>query len=351
DKQIICSCEVFQQNNSCRDLCQRFVAKGDKLYDIISWYDDVATYVLNRTEWRSGSTSRFTAPFLKAFGMTDYAAMEHCGKTLTIMPEAKRVIGHLRETMPTFFTTSSYEHNVLNLCRELDIPRVLVNCMDAAFDDFYIPRQEAKAIRELANRITGLRMPHSFDLSAFHKLQKDDVEAVMTIEEIFNTNLKTLPVSDMIKEFRPVGTDEKVYFMIDLRDRTQIELEGTAFIGGDMTDVNALDRVSDLGGLALSFNGCDLAVRRSNIAVMSRDCTVTAVLAEEFYNEGIEAVFDLVENWDREKLKKKDFPDPHLMSAMLASNPRKLPEVHIVNKDNVDEIARKSNKYRKNLSR
>jgi predicted HAD superfamily phosphohydrolase len=101
----------------------------------------------------------------------------------------------------------------------------------------------------------------------------------------------------------------------------------------------------------MSFNGCDFAVRKSNVAVMSRDCTVAAVLVQEFYNEGIEAVFDLIENWDRETLKKKDFPDPYLMSAMLESNPKKLPEVHIVNRDNMDEIAKKSDRYRKKILR
>ena len=351
DKQIVCSCEGFLQfNNSSRDLCKRFVDNGDRLYDLISRYDDIINYVLNRSEGRSGNTVRFIAPFLKAFGTTDYAAMEHCGRSLKLMDEAKKAMGHLMDTLPTFITTSSYEHNVMNLCNRLEIPRAVVDCTEMTFDDYNHTRQELRAIREMASTITNLRMPRQeYELNVPVKLHQDEVDMVMTLDEIFNDKFRDLSVSEMMRQFRPVGANEKAYFLIDLRKRTQIDFEGTAFIGGDITDIHALDTIKDRGGLAMSFNGCDFAVRKSNIAVMSRDCTVAAVLVQEFYNEGIEAVFDLVENWNRDTLKKKDFPDPYLMSVMLASHPKKLPEVHIVDDDNADEIAKKSDAYRKKL--
>ncbi|MDR2698910.1 MAG: hypothetical protein LBB30_04465 [Candidatus Methanoplasma sp.] len=353
DKQFVCSCKGFLQlNDSSRDLCKRFVSKGDKLYDLISRYDDIVAYVLNRSEGRSGNTARFIAPFLKAFGVTDYAALEYCGEVLDPMPEAQRVMRHLMDTLPVFVTSSSYEHNILNLCDRVGIPRVLVECAEIAFDDFDMTRHDAKEIRDMASRITNLRTPtHEYELNVPTRLQEDEVNLVMTIDEIFNERFRDLFSSNIIREFRSVGANEKAYFLIDLRRKTQIDFEGTAFVGGDITDIHALDTVCDRGGLAMSFNGCDFAVRKSNVAVMSRDCTVAAVLVQEFYNEGIEAVFDLIENWNRETLKNKDFPDPYLMSTMLESNPKKLPEVHIVNRDNVDKIAKKSDKYRKNLLR
>ncbi|MCL2296069.1 MAG: hypothetical protein FWC29_03180 [Methanomassiliicoccaceae archaeon] len=353
DKQLVCSCKGFLQlDNSSRCLCERFVHNGDKLYDMIARYDDIVSYVLNRSEVRSGDTVRFIAPFLKAFGMTDYAAMEHSGRCLKLMPEAKKVLKHLTDTLPTFIVTSSYEHAVLNLCNELDIPREMVDCSEIAFDDFEMSRQEAKAIREMAGMITNLKLPRrEYELNVPVKLHQDEVDMVMTLDEILNERLRDMQASEIMTQCRPIGTNEKAHFLISLRKRTQIDFEGTAFIGGDITDIHLLDVIRDGGGLAMSFNGCDFAVRKSNIAVLSRDCTVAAVLVQEFYNEGIEAVLDLVENWDRKTLEKKDFPDPYLMSAMLASNPKKLPEVHIVNKDNADEIAKKSTDYRKKLLR
>ncbi len=351
DKQMVCSCKGFlQYNNSSRDLCKRFVDNGDKLYDIVSRYDDIVAYVLNRSDGRSGNTARFIAPFLKAFGMTDFAALEHCGKSMDLVPEAKKVMRHMMDTLPVFITTSSYEHNVLNICNNLDVPRALIDCTDLTFDDYDMPRQEAKAVREMAAAITRLKMPRQeYKLNVPTKLQQDEIDMVVTLDEIFNDRLKNMPVSGMMRQFRAVGANEKAYFLIDLRKRTQIDFDGTAFIGGDITDIHALDTIKERSGLAMSFNGCDFAVRKSNIAVMSRDCTVAAVIAQEFYNEGIEAVFDLVENWKREKLKRMPSPDPYLMSTMLASHPKKLPDVRIVTRDNVDEVAKASNAFRKTL--
>jgi predicted HAD superfamily phosphohydrolase len=356
DKQLICSCMGFlQYNNSSRDLCHRYIPKGDKFFDLIARYDDVVANVLNRSDGRSGNITRFIAPFLKAFGVTDFAALKYCGDALKMMPEAKKVVNHLRDTLPFFVTTSSYEHNVLNICKELDLPRALVECTELAFDDYddgVMRREDAKALREMANKITSLKMPvQKYELNIPAKIPPEEVEMVTTLDEIFNLKMRRLSFADSMKSIRTIGANEKAYFLIDLRKKTQIDFDGTAFIGGDITDIHALETIKDRGGLAMSFNGCDYALRKSNIAVMSRDCTVAAVLVQEFYNEGIEAVFDLVENWDRETLKKKDYPDPYLMKTMLASNPKKLPEVHIVNKDNEDELAKKSDEYRKKLFR
>jgi predicted HAD superfamily phosphohydrolase len=351
DKQLICSCKGFlQYNDSSRDLCGRFVDHGEKLYDLISRYDDLVAYALNRSDGRSGSTARFAVPFLKAYGVTDFTAMECCRDSMKLMTESKRVMKHLTETLPTFITTSSYEHNVINLCDAIGFPRVMVDCGDVGFDEQMMNRQEARAIREMASKITSLRMPsQEHTLGVPYKFKQEEVDLVTTLDGIFNDKLKDTPGARVMRQYRTVGANEKAYFLIDLRKRTGIDFDGTAYVGGDITDIHALDTVRDRGGLALSFNGCDLSVRRSNIAVMSRDCTVAAVLVQEFYNEGIEAVFDLVENWNRESLEKKDFPDPYLMSAMLNANKKKLPEVHIVDRDNMDEIAKKSDKYRRNL--
>ena len=110
-----------------------------------------------------------------------------------------------------------------------------------------------------------------------------------------------------------------------------------------------MELVNESGGLALSFNGEDFAVRGSNVAVLSNDCTVAAVILQAFYNEGIEAVLELAGSWDRRSLKELDFPDRYLMDAMLAANPKKLPEVYAIDRKNVDEISKKSAAYRRKM--
>jgi predicted HAD superfamily phosphohydrolase len=353
DKQLVCSSRGFlEMNNNARDLCERFISNGGKFYDMVTRYEDVIEYILNRDTGRSGNLMRLITPFLKAFGATDYGMFAYSRDTLRTMPESKRVVGYLMSTLPTFFTTTAYEHDVMCLCDALDIPRGIVDCTEIAMDTYEFSKQEARTMRDFVSEINSLRLPtREYEINVPTSLDMTEMAMVRTFDEILMKKMGDFESTKMMRNMKSVGTNDKALYLLDIRKRTQIDLDGTAYIGGDITDYQALDLVRDMSGLAMSFNGSDFAVRGCNIAVLSRDCTVAAVLVQSFYNEGIESVLELVENWDRESLSKMDFPDPYLMNAMLAANPKKLPEVYAVNRHNVDEIAKKSDKYRKNLLR
>ena len=68
DKQFVCSCWGFlTRNNGTRDICERFIGDGGHFFDIISRYDSLCAYVLDREDGRTGNTMKMIAPFLKAF--------------------------------------------------------------------------------------------------------------------------------------------------------------------------------------------------------------------------------------------------------------------------------------------
>jgi energy-converting hydrogenase A subunit R len=353
DKQLVCSCLGFlHTNNSTRDLCSKFIRNGDKFYDLIARYEDVSSYVLNRKDNRSGNTMRALTPFLKAFGATDYAMLQCCKESLRLMPEAKKVMNYLTDVLPTFVSTSSYEHQVMALCEALELPISICDYSTVDMDSYDMSRSEGRSIRDFASRIDALKVPRSeYRLNTPVSLDKDETKLIEVMDDIFDNKIKELTCNSLMTGMKSVGANEKAYALLDIRKRTMIDFDGTAYIGGDLMDYQAMDLIRDGSGLSLAFNGSEFAVHGSNIAVISRDCTVAAVLVEEFYNQGIEAVYDLVSNWDRASLKKMDCPDKALMDTMLAANPRKLPEVYIVNRSNVTEIALKSDAYRKKLLR
>lgn len=350
DKQLICSCIGFlQTNNSTRDICTKYIRDGDRFYDLVSRYEEIVSYVLNR-DGRSGNVMREIPPFLKAFGATDYGVLQTCKESLRLMPQAEHVMNYLTDTLPTFVLTTQYEHQVLALSDALDLPVSVFKNSTLCLDDYDMKRPEGRSIREYAGTITALRMPRNiYRLNTPVAMDADDSKMITILDNIMDSKLKNTESGSLMDASLPLGSNEKAYSLLDIRKRTMIDFDGTAYIGGDMNDYQAMDLVRDGSGLALSFNGSEFAVHGCNVAVMSRDCTAAAVLVAEFYNEGIEAVFDLISNWDRETLRKRDCPDRRLMNAMLAANPRKLPEAHIVDQDNVTEIAEKSDKYRTKL--
>lgn len=351
DKQLVCgSLGFLQMNNSTRDVCKKFIKNGDRFYDLVSRYEDVVTYVMNRDENRSGNTLRHLAPFLKAFGATDFGMLSECRTAIRTMPEAKRVMNYITDTLPTFLSTSSLEHNVMALCEEVGIPISICDFSSVNLDDEEMSRSDARAIRGFASDILALKLPTcKYRLNVPVKMGTDETKLIEVMDRIFGQEMKKLDANKIGVGMKSVGANEKAYALLDLRKRTMIDFEGTAYIGGNTIDYQSMDLVRDGGGMSISYNGSEFAVHGCNIAVMSRDCTAAAVLVEEFYNRGIEAVYDLVENWNRESLGKRNGPDRNLIRSMLASNPKKLPEVCVVNKDNAAEVAEKSENYRKKL--
>ena len=233
---------------------------------------------------------------------------------------------------------------------ELNVPTVETACSKMDLDTVQFSRTEARKLREMTEMVSSLRIPKvEYELNVPMEVDEADVRIIRTLDDILHDRIPELNAMSLMESVTPVTSHKKAYQLLDIRRQTNIDLDSTFYIGGDNTDFQALDLVRDSGGVAVSFNGTDFAVRGSTIAILSKDSTVGAVFAEQFFSRGIESVLDLARNWDRKYLKETEFPDRNLVDAMLAAHPRKLPEVYIVDRKNVDEVAAKSAAYRKKL--
>lgn len=351
DKQFICSCQGFlTRNNGTRDICERFIRNGDHFYDVVSRYNSLCAYVLSRDDGRSGNTMKIIAPFLKAFGATDLKMHSASKEALDLFPSAGKTIRYASGLMPTFISTGLYEHDMMNICEGLDIPMGNMVYSELSLDAADMTRQEGRVLREAAAEITALKIPKfEYELNVPTELNPADVKIIKTMDKIYGEKLQKTSAGAIMRSMTSIGSNEKAYSLLEIRRKTSIDLDGTAYIGSDTSDFQAMQLVNESGGLALSFNGEDFAVRGSNVAVLSKDCTVAAVLLQAFYNEGVEAVLRMAENWNRNYLKNMEFPDSGLMDAFLKANPRKLPEVIAVNRNNIEEVVEKSKAYRKKI--
>lgn len=351
DKTFVCNARGFlTKNNDARELCDRFIRDGAHVFDVLSRYDDLTAYVLGREEATAGSVLKWVVPFLKANGATDHLMHQFCRENLVMMPNAEVTLRYISRLMPTFITTSMYEHSVLEMEERLDAPLSECYCTHVELDQATFGRSESRKLREVAQTIASLRIPKTvYKLNIPMEVDEADVKIIKTLDTVFGDVMPELPAMSLMESTVPMSSHKKAYQLLDIRRQTNIDMDSTFYIGGDPTDFQPLDLVRDSGGAAVSFNGAEFAVRGCNVAIMSKDSTVGAVFAEEFYSKGIQAVYDLANNWDRKYLKNADFPDGHLVKRMLEFHPRKLPEVYLVDKKNVDEIAEKSDKFRKNL--
>jgi predicted HAD superfamily phosphohydrolase len=351
DRYVVCTCHGFlTRNNNLRDLCGRFMQHGEQFFDVLERYDRLTSYVLNREDATAGSYYKWCVPFLKAYGATDHLLYEFSKDSLEIMPNAKRTMTYISNILPSHITTSLYEHGMMEVLERLNVPLCQVADTKLCIDQTMMGRLEARKLRNVAEEIARLKVPGSFyELNVPTELMDEDVEIIKKLDAAITENIPDAGALGLMESTDAITSHKKAYRMLDIRRLTGIDLDSTMYVGSSATDFQPMDLVRDAGGLSIAFNGEEFAVRGSNIAILSEDTTVVSLFASLFADKGPLAAYEFAENWSRRFLEQTNFPDLDLLRTFLREHPDDLPEVYAVNDDNVDDISKKSDRYRKDI--
>ncbi len=117
------------------------------------------------------------------------------------------------------------------------------------------------------------------------------------------------------------------------------------YVGDSITDDEAFRLVERKGGLTVSFNGNQYAVKNAEIAVLSENSIVTAVIAEVFLRLGKSEALNLVKNWNRKALEKSTV-NQNLLNRLFKAYPGRLPKAKIITDQNMETLAEESSKFR-----
>ncbi len=85
-----------------------------------------------------------------------------------------------------------------------------------------------------------------------------------------------------------VGGEQKAEAIRDAVKRLSAKLADVMYVGDSITDVEAFKLVRANGGLTVSFNGNSYAVKNAEVAVLSENNVITAVIADLFCRFGKE---------------------------------------------------------------
>ena len=352
DRQVISGCRgLLTPDDSIREICARYLRDGGRVFDMLSKYEELSSLYPEDGGGEGGGMMRTVVSLLRANGATDHGAYTFYKENLRLMPGADRAVHYLRGLEPFFINTGSLEHHMMNVTESLGITMAGVNCSRASFDLIEIGKNDAKELREFVSEVAKMDPNVISDLIEVGL--KEDHKGWGLLERIDSMITERIPEMeffDGLSHVVSIGSNEKSYALLEIRNQTEINFDATVYVGSSPSDNNAMDIIRDTGGLAVSFNGSAEAVWGSNVAVMSPDSTVIAVLAAEFYDGGIESVFDLIGNWSADFIRKKEGPDRHLLKELIRVSGKRFPEVVAVNDDNREDIARRSEIYRKKVS-
>ncbi|MBM4400770.1 MAG: hypothetical protein FJ045_02340 [Crenarchaeota archaeon] len=348
---FISDCEgPISKNDNAYEITARFVPNGDKLFALISKYDDALADVLKKSGYSAGSTLKLILPFLKAYDVTDKQMEEFSAQNLILIANSKDTLQHVRAVATAFIVSTSYEHYIKALCKALDFPYENTYCTKLNIDKYFITEKEKRRMREVAREIAQMRMinipptaKHMEDFSSTNQ------ETIRRLDAIFWSEIAGMSLGRVFSDVTTVGGSQKAAAIEDAVAKLHVPLEDVMYVGDSITDVEAFQLVRDNDGLTVSFNGNNYAVRNAEIAVLSENNIVTAIIADVFCRQGKQAALNLVENWNLQSLERNGVVSLSLLDHLFSLYPQTLPKVQIVTAENMETLAKESSEFRKKV--
>jgi energy-converting hydrogenase A subunit R len=347
---FVTDCEgPISKNDNAFELTCYLVSDGEKLFALISKYDDVLADVIKKPGYKAGDTLRLILPFLRAYGATDQKIREYSSKNILLVPGARDMLQFVKELMPSFIVSTSYEHYISSLCQQTSFPFGNVYCTQLSIDKYEIVEEEIERLRDLREEITSMPMvefpKNSISLQDF---SLEDQASIERLDEIFWEIIPGMESGRMLEEVNPVGGSEKAKAVQDIVEKLDSSFDRVMYVGDSITDVPPLKLVKENGGLTVSFNGNEYAVRESDVAVLSGNTIVTSVLAEVFSRLGRDYVFKLVDQWGPFGVEKY-CGNSALRERMLMLYSDSFPQVEMINVNNMERLKRESCTFRKGV--
>lgn len=349
-KVFISDCEgPISKNDNAFEVTSHFVPNGDKLFAVISRYDDVLADILKKPSYKAGDTLKLIIPFLKSYGITDRKMREFSAQSLVLIQNVKDTLQYVQNIAHAFIVSTSYEHYIKALCQALKFPHENTYCTEVIMDKYRITEGEKSKLKELAREMSQMPVieipPGAKSLNDFSEKHR---KTIQRLDEIFWKEIANMKSGKIFHEVNPIGGREKADAVKDAAERVGVDLADVMYVGDSITDVEAFRLVKENDGLAVSFNGNQYAVRNAEIAALSENSIVTAIIADVFCGLGKQETVSLVEDWNREALKKS-LVSPVLLKLLFELYPRELPKVKIITSENMEVLAKESSEFRKKV--
>jgi energy-converting hydrogenase A subunit R len=347
---FISDCEgPISKNDNAFETTSHFVPNGDKLFTVISRYDDVLADVLKKRGYKAGYTLKLILPFLKAYGVTDRKMHEFSVQSLVLISNVKDTLRYVVNIAHAFIVSTSYEHYIKALCQALNFPYENTYCTKVSMDKYDVKEEEKNSLKDLAREISQMPI---IEIPSGAKSLNDFLEkhrkTIQRLDEIFWREIANMESDKIFREVNPLGGGEKAGAVEDAAEKVGIDLANVMYVGDSITDVEAFKLVKENDGLAVSFNGNQYAIKNAEIAILSENSVVTAIIADVFCRLGKQEILGLVGNWNLKVLTKCPVSQ-NLLNLLFELYPKELPKVKIITSENMEILAKESSEFRKKV--
>jgi energy-converting hydrogenase A subunit R len=347
---FISDCEgPISKNDNAFEITKEFIPNGDRLFTLISKYDDILADNLKKPDYDAGSTLKLILPFLKAFNVTERKIEQFSANNLLLIKDSKISLSYIRKLSPAFIVSTSYEQYIKALCEAISFPFENTYCTKLSIDKFSISDKETKYLRKIAKELS--EMPQIIIPTNANSIDDFSLETQKVIKKLDNLFWKELSSSSLYRFFTdviPIGGSQKARAIKDVVKKNNNSLKNVIYFGDSITDSEALSLVKKNGGLAVSFNGNQYAINNSDVAILSDSNLVIAIITNLFCLFGTKSTLKLLKNWNATVLEELGM-ESGLLRRFLIDNPGNLPLVEILTTKNTKFLIEKSNIFRKKV--
>jgi len=221
---FISDCEgPISKNDNAFELATHFIPDGDKLFSLISKYDDILVDVVKKEGYSAGDTLKLILPFFKAFGVTDKQMQEFSEQNIVLIADTKDTLRQILDSTDAFIISTSYEHYIRALCNAIQFPFQNTYCTKLQLDKYPITLQETIKLQELVKEIAAMSMitipPEAKALSDF---SAKDQETIKRLDQIFWNEIAFMSCGIIYSEVKTIGGPQKAEAIKDVTSKLHI---------------------------------------------------------------------------------------------------------------------------------
>ncbi len=349
----------FGKNDYAMELSEYFIPKGAKIFALLSRYDDILAYILRRKDYGAGDTLKLILPFLKVYGATNDKIEKFAKGKTRLISGSLQTLRKIRSFMQAYIVSASYDICFTSIWKALDFPREKFYCTHLNIDEYGLSNDEMKKLKKIAFDIGKLteiqrsdngkeliRIPeNATKLDDFPKYEREIIEK---LDRYFWEDIYHMDSGRMLKEVRIVDSKRKAEAINEIIEKLGLSPKDAIYIGDSITDTLALRFLKEKGGLSISFNGNEYAIKEAEIAALSDNTAITTLLAYIFNYYGKEFLKELLKDWNIENVNKS-LHSSELCEYFKEQFVKKLPRVEIISKNNIEILIKDSSNFRKKL--
>ena len=260
-------------NDIAYELCMSLF-NNPEFFERLSQYDDYLFLVEKKQDYQAGDTLKLLAPFLVAANLKREELVEISKQTARFVKDSSEAMEFLqRKYRPVVISTSYLPY----LEATAEILHVKGDIYGTEFDPekYEIEEKWKRWLLEKVDEIASLN-----DI----EVENPDGESVAYLNNLFWKELPKTPFKKVLDDVKVVGSKRKREIVESYREGIVIT------IGDSISDVEMFDYARRRGGLALSFNGNEFALKHANVALISESALSEALVVDVFVNHGMDGL-------------------------------------------------------------